>query len=299
MSAPTRTHLTPPRLVSWPAERAQLEFSSRSLVFSEDGGRLLRAWGPPERPWVVAVQPDGRRWTVEAWGADAPAARNAVRALFSLDHPLERFYALARSEPVLAPAARRFRGLRIPRDANVFESLFHAVVGQQLSVASANAIKRRLFERFSAPRVVDGVEVPVVPAPSRLARASLSSLRASGLSRTKAHALRRIAGGSGRLAEPAELRRGSVERACEALLPLHGVGRWTAENVLLRGAGRADVFVAGDLGVRVALARFGAVPRAAPESVARSWAARAYPGWGSYATLYLWRRLAAESRAAG
>jgi len=72
-----------------------------------------------------------------------------------------------------------------------------------------------------------------------------------------------------------------------------GVGRWTAENALLRGLGRRDLFVAGDLGLRAALERFGAVPRAAPEADARAWADHHYPGWGSYATLYLWRRLVA------
>ncbi|MCI4360663.1 MAG: hypothetical protein L3J91_03090, partial [Thermoplasmata archaeon] len=72
-----------------------------------------------------------------------------------------------------------------------------------------------------------------------------------------------------------------------------------AENALLRGVGRRDLFVAGDLGLRVALDRYGVVPRAAPEADARAWAERHYPGWGSYATLYLWRRLVTEASAAG
>jgi DNA-3-methyladenine glycosylase II len=299
MPAPTRTSIMPPKLVSLPAERAQLEFSSRSLVYSEDGDRLLRVWGSPERPWVVAVEPGRTRWRIEAWGADGPAARAAVRELFSLDDPLEEFYRLARSEPVLASAARRFRGLRLPRDAHIYESLFHAVVGQQLSVRAANAIKRRIMAEFAEPCVVDGIEVPCVPRPSRLARASPVALRRTGLSRTKVRALQEIARSASLLPTGEALRAGSLDDACLQLEGLHGVGRWTAENVVLRGAGRRDVFVAGDLGVRVALDRYRAVPRNAPEATARAWAEQAYPGWGSYATLYLWRRLVTEASPAG
>ncbi len=40
--------------------------------------------------------------------------------------------------------------------------------------------------------------------------------------------------------------------------------------------------------------RYGAVPRSAPEEAARAWAGARYPEWGSYATLYLWRKLVAD-----
>src|SRR5215472_14689197 len=62
------TYLTPPRLSSFPAERAQLEYSSRSMVFPTDGDQILRAWGTPERPWVVGVEERGARWQVTGWG---------------------------------------------------------------------------------------------------------------------------------------------------------------------------------------------------------------------------------------
>ncbi|MCI4354329.1 MAG: hypothetical protein L3K06_03080, partial [Thermoplasmata archaeon] len=113
------THLTPPKLSSLPRETEQLEFSSRSLVFSTDGDRILRAWGPAEAPWVLGVEEAGTRWRVTAWGADAPTARRGVRAVFSLDHPLEEFYSQVRREPILRGTERRFRGLRLPRDASV------------------------------------------------------------------------------------------------------------------------------------------------------------------------------------
>jgi DNA-3-methyladenine glycosylase II len=291
----TRTSIEPPRLASLPAARAQLEYSSRSLVFARDGARLLRAWGTPEHPWVVAVEPRGRRWGIEAWGAGPREARAAVRALFSLDHSLELFYRLARREPVLAETARRFRGLRLPRDASVYESLLHAVIGQQLSVRAALSMQRRLFERTASVLVADGIEVPSVPPPSAIRSLGEEGLRSTGLSGAKSRALLGLtsSGARRRWSDPSLATR-PAEAAIERLVALRGVGRWTAENALLRGTGRTDLFVAGDLGIRVALAEYGVLPRAAREEEARAWADRWYPGWGSYATLYLWRRLAAD-----
>jgi DNA-3-methyladenine glycosylase II len=288
----TTTSLTPPRLASLPIEHDQLEFSSRSLVFVADGTRLLRAWGPPGRPWVVAVESDGARWRVEAWGAGPADARSAVREMFCLDHPLEEFYRLVRREPTLRGTERRFRGLRIPRDANLYESLIHAILGQQLSIHAANSMKRRLIERTGAVVHADGFDVPYAPAPAQIADLGTAGLRESGLSGAKSRAILALAADADRLTDlEAPLDRLPIRSAIAALTERPGVGRWTAENALLRGIGRADVFVAGDLGLRVALEEYADIPRSAPESHARAWGARYYPGWGSYATLYLWRKL--------
>lgn len=295
------TSLEPPRLASVPVERAQLESSSRSLVFVQDGRRLLRAWGPARRPWVVGVEPRGDRWRVEAWGAGPAEARAAVRAMFSLGHRLEEFYRLVRREPVLRGTERRFRGLRLPRDANLYEALLHAIVGQQLSVPAANALKRRLFARTGASVMADGIEVPCAPVPDRLRALGPGGLRALGISWAKARALSRLAVEARHLArlEP-RLAVRPADEAVTTLVQFPGVGRWTAENALLRGVGRPDIFVAGDLGLRVALEAYGAVPRSAPEADARGWCDRYYAGWGSYATLYLWRKLVADrANAAG
>jgi 3-methyladenine DNA glycosylase/8-oxoguanine DNA glycosylase len=296
--APIVTWITPPPLASLDAEREQLEFSSRSLLFARDGDRLLRAWGPPDRPWVLGLGPDGRRWRVEAWGAAPSAARAAARAVFSLDHPIERFYRIVRDDPVLRGTERRFRGLRIPRDPTVYESLVHAVIGQQLSVASANAVQRRLFGAMAPPLAAGGIEVPRVPPPVRLARLGETVRRTVGLSRAKAASLARLgAWASAAISTESRLAALPLPAAIAELDALPGVGRWTAENALLRGVGRTDVFVAGDLGIRVALERFARLPRDAPEERARAWADRRYPGWGSYATFYLWRRWVTEGAA--
>ena len=229
---------------------------------------------------------------------DPPKPAGPARELFSLDHPLEQFYAQVRRERVLRGTERRFRGLRLPRDASVYEALLHAIVGQQLSVRAANTIQRRLFERVGSYLDAGGVAVPCVPTPSRLRALSVEELRSVGMSRAKAASLRSLAAwAADRPPTTHALSTLPLPDAVDALDRLPGVGRWTAENALLRGAGRPDVFVAGDLGVRVALEEYGVIARTRPEAEARAWAERNYPGWGSYATLYLWRKLTADHAA--
>lgn len=294
---PTVAYLTPPPLASLPQQRAQLGSSSRSLVFVEDGRRLLRAWGSPERPFALSLEGAGGRWRVEAWGVGPATARAAARALFSLDHPIEQFYRRVSGEPILAGTPRRFRGLRLPRDPTVYESLLHAVIGQQLSVRAARAVELRLIERTGSVLEADGIPIPVVPSPAAVRSLRASGLRAAGLSAAKARTLLALAAWAPSAPSAEELRAEPRGAAVARLDILPGVGPWTAENALLRGAGRPDIFVAGDLGIRVALEEYGGIARASPESEVRDWAERWYPGWGSYATLYLWRKLVADRTA--
>lgn len=290
------TYLTPPRDSSLPAAADQLEYSSRSLVFPRDGVGLLRAWGDLDAPCVLRVEAAGARWRVTAWGADPPAARAAVRSLFSLDHQLEGFRRATRREPILRGTDRRFAGLRLPRDGSLYEALVHAVIGQQLSVAVAVTLQRRLVALAGTVRRVDGVEVPHLPGPRTLLGLDRDRLAQVGLSRAKQAALLGLAQRAVEGAfEPLDRFRGpDAEAAVAELDALPGVGRWTAENALLRGVGRTDLFLAGDLGIRHALAAYGAVPLDRPEAEARAWGDRWYPGWGSYATLYLWRKWVAD-----
>ena len=265
------------------------------MVFPTDGDRLLRAWGPPDDPWVLGVEEDGRRWRVTVWGATSSEGRTAVRSVFSFDHDLARFYAMIGREPVLRTAARRFRGLRLPRDAHLYESLLHSIIGQQLSVTAANTIKGRLYDAARASIEVDGIEVPRTPTPSEIHALGPGGLRSIGLSRVKSSSILHLAERERVGAfDPTTFRTLPVDEAIARLDEEPGVGRWTAENALLRGVGRTDLFVAGDLGIRVALHAYGAVGRDAPEAEARAWADRWYPSWGSYATLYLWRQWVAD-----
>lgn len=155
--------------------------------------------------------------------------------------PGDAYQVLAR-DPVLIPllAAGPLPELRPAADP--FASLIRSVTGQQLSVKAASAINGRL-----AAATQDF-------APAALLSAQPQSLRDLGLSWAKVRTVQAIAAAasSGQI-DFAELAAQGDEAVIQALLPLPGIGRWTAEMFLIFGLGRPDVFSFGDLALRKAL----------------------------------------------
>ena len=183
------------------------------------------------------------------------------------------------------------RGLRMIRTPDLYEALMIAVVNQQVSVAAAESIRRRLYAGLGDRLTRDGVTYLGCPRPRRLLTARTGELRALGLSRQKARYVREVAerAVTGAL-DPAVFDDLDDESAITRLGEIPGVGRWTAEVVLMRGLGRADVFPAGDLGLVVAAQRVLERKDRPSEDELRAMAER-WRGWRSYGALYLWRSL--------
>jgi DNA-3-methyladenine glycosylase II len=208
----------------------------------------LTAAGPADRPAL----------SVAFAGPDTPAVRAAVTAevrwLLGLDADLTAFYAAVRTDRVLGPLARRFRGLRPSVAPDPFEMLVGAISAQQVNLAFAFATRARLVRALGEPMAFDGVTVHAFPEPAAVAAASVEALRAMQFSTRKAEYLiglaRLVADGSLDLAALA----GAPDDAVIArLTAVRGLGRWTAEWFLARALGRPDVCPADDLGVRRAV----------------------------------------------
>lgn len=127
------------------------------------------------------------------------------------------------------------------RRAAGFEGLARIVVGQQLSVASANAIWERTFQAVQ-PFTAE-----------RFNRRRDTTLQAAGLSRPKIRTLRGIAKAiTSEEIDLGALARAPEEHVHETLTALPGVGPWTADIFLMFCLGRADAWAAGDLALQVA-----------------------------------------------
>lgn len=237
-------------------------------VWTADG-RYLRAFDGPEGPvaWEVA-QPAGRRslaLRLHGRVRDEDAWIALARRMLGCDVELAGFRALAPRLPGVAALADRYRGLKPPRFASLWETLVNAIAFQQVSLASGMAAVRRLAERCARPIELAGARLLPFPAADAVAALGDGDLRACGLSGAKARALRAAAAAvrSGALEEGA-LARLSDEDAAARLLELPGVGPWTSALVLLRGLGRLSVFPAGDAGAIRRLATVLGVTDAAP-----------------------------------
>ncbi len=163
----------------------------------------------------------------------------AGRALLLEADP--RMAELVNAKPGLDPD-RLFDGL--PND--LWGALVLQVIGQQLSLAAAAAILTRL-EALQGGRM---------PTPAELLATDAETLRGIGMSRAKAVYLHDLAARlqDGRL-DPDLLSTLDDDAARTALTAVKGVGRFTAEGVLMLALRRPDVWPAADLALRRAVER--------------------------------------------
>jgi DNA-3-methyladenine glycosylase II len=176
-------------------------------------------------------------------------ARRALDRLLGLSVDLSPFAAMAAPDPLLGPLAAHLRGLKPPRFPTVFEALVNGVACQQLSLA----VGIHLLNRLTADRGRATSARPegprAFPDPEDLASLQPDDLKRHGFSSTKARTIietaQAIVAGDLDLEALQGLEDGA---AIERLTSLRGVGRWTAEYVLLRGLGRLHVFPGDDVG---------------------------------------------------
>jgi DNA-3-methyladenine glycosylase II len=203
---------------------------------------------------------------------------------------------LAKVDPVMRRLIRTLGvfGFKRTRGLTPYQALVRAVAHQQLHGIAAE----RILARFTA--LTPG---PLFPTPAELLALPEGGLRAVGFSTGKERALRDIAAKTleGVIPSGRALGRLSDEAVIARLTAVHGVGRWTAEILLIR-SGRPDVLPADDFGIRSGFrAAYGGATLPAPRDV-RVFGERWRP-FRTVASWYLWRaadraRAAATARTA-
>lgn len=158
------------------------------------------------------------------------------RIIHSLDCVAEGAAWLASREPRFAEALPLVGDLPLRRESDGFAALLRAIVGQQVSVASARAI----WARLQALGLTEA---------AAMAAATDEDLRAAGLSRQKARYGRALAQAG---IDFNALRDVSDAEVVRTLVAVPGIGVWTAEIYAMFALGRADVFAPGDLALQEA-----------------------------------------------
>lgn len=249
-----------------------LAAGGRSGGFSARGGvatkrRLLAIEGA--RP-TEATASRGRATDGNALAFDAA---RAVRDLRAADPRLARTLDAVGAFGL----AREMRGTR-----SIFAALIESILYQQLSGKAAATIHGRVLALF--PRSPRG------PTPEQLLRVSDARLRGAGVSRAKLLSLRDLArrAASGEIPTLARIRHMPDEEIVERLTAVRGIGRWTAEMLLIFRLGRPDVLPVDDYGVRKGFAAaFGRRTLPTPKELARH--GERWAPWRTVASWYLWR----------
>lgn len=205
-----------------------------------------------------------------------------VRRMFDLDADIGAINARLGVDRQLRALIRRHPGQRLPGGWDGFEIAIRAVLGQQISVAAARTLARRLVERFGIDVAGEGeARVRLFPAAETLAQADLTGI---GLTRQRAATLRTLARAvcDGAVSFRPEQ---TLDQFVASWTQLPGIGAWTAHYIAMRALSEPDAFPAADLVLRKAVARDGAtLSAAALERMAENWRP-----WRAYAVLHLWR----------
>lgn len=178
---------------------------------------------------------------------------------------------LARHDPAFARAVSVIGALPLRREADGFAALLRAIVGQQVSVASARAI----WARLEGAGLVEA---------ETMAIATDDDLRAAGLSRQKARYGRALAAAG---IDFDALRNLPDVEVVATLVAVPGIGVWTAEIYAMFALGRADVFAPGDLALQEAARHLFDLP-ARPGEKALRVMAEAWSPWRSVAARIIW-----------
>ena len=172
------------------------------------------------------------------------------------------------------------RGLPVVQALTPWEALVWAIIGQQINIAFAYRLKRAFVESFGLSLTYEGETYFAFPDPERVAALEHErDLRPLQFSRQKSRyiieAARSVVYGELDFDHISGL---ADDAATDALLTQLGIGRWTAEYILLRGFGRMDVIPAGDAALKAGVGKHLGLGRSASEDevreLAESWTPR-------------------------
>ena len=207
--------------------------------------------GSLEKP-ELSVELQGEGLTSD----NVEVATDKVAWILGIGQELEPFYASAQGDPAMAAITQRFHGLHMPHTASVFEALVLAVLGQQIATNVARIIRTLLIETYGPRQTIDGETHYAFPRPETLAALRVEDLRGMKLSQRKAEYVHGIACTA--LDDPEfieGLHHLDDEAAVRQITSLRGVGKWTAQWLLIRALGRPDALPLGDLALRRVVSR--------------------------------------------
>jgi DNA-3-methyladenine glycosylase II len=165
------------------------------------------------------------------------------------------------------------------RSEKLMEELIESIINQQLSGKAANTIYNRFLKLFKDEQF---------PSPEQILRIDVEKLRSAGMSYAKASYIKGIAKTFKEKQIAVErIKEMTDEEVIETLTNIKGVGKWTAEMILIFTLNREDVFSLGDAGLKRAIKNlYGITNEKKILKLSETWKPKR-----SYACWYLWQSL--------
>jgi AraC family transcriptional regulator, regulatory protein of adaptative response / DNA-3-methyladenine glycosylase II len=218
---------------------------------------------------------------------DVMTVAQRIRRLFDLDARPAAIDEHLRTDRRLAPLVHARPGLRVPGSFEPFDTALMAILGQQVTLRAGITLASRLVAAFGTKVTTPFPFLNAAwPTPERALSLDPRRVARLGMPERRAATLVALA----RAVARREVRldgAGGADALLASLLEIPGIGPWTAQYILMRGAAWPDAFPAGDVAIARALAM--------PSAKACLPLADAWRPWRSYATLHLWTSLTGET----
>ena len=214
-----------------------------------------------------------------------PAIVTRVHRVFDLGADIETIDAHLSRDPLLATLVRQRPGLRAPGGWDGFELAVRAILGQQVSVASARLLAGQLVALHGQRVPTDQAGHPelthVFPTAKHLASVETIGLGMPAGRQSSLKMLAKTAAADPNLFRPF----GTIEEGIARLCTIPGVGEWTAQYIALRALRETDAFPAADIGL---LRGAAIVDGRRPTSASLLNRAESWRPWRAYAAQHLW-----------
>ena len=186
-----------------------------------------------------------------------------------------------KKDKILRKVIQQQGSLAPRKKSDLFISLLHAVVSQQLSVKAADTIWKRFLKLFAHQ----------IPVERKILKLTNEELRAVGLSYQKAGYIKNIALFSlEKGLNTLVLKKKMDEELIDYLVQIKGVGRWTVEMILMFHLNRKDIFPKGDLGIQQGIKHlYGLTSEKKQLAAEMEMVAEAWKPYRSIACMYIWR----------
>ncbi len=262
------------RLASNPVNAVDIVNRSIRIPMVEGNVISLRGTGTAQQP----------AFTIE--GVLNDLQLEEIKSIFHFDKPLDGIKSHFAGTD-LEGLFIEHEGTPLIKSFSLYGELMTSIIHQQLNLSFSHTLTKRFVESFGDE--IDGVWR--YPSPERIAALDVSELRDMQFSTRKAEYVIGLSQsiGEGTL-DLEHMKQLNDEEVVAKLVAFRGVGPWTAQNFLMFGLGRPNLFPLADIGLQNALKKLWGMDRkpTKDEMLAR------FPDWSpylSYASLYLWRSI--------
>jgi DNA-3-methyladenine glycosylase II len=215
-----------------------------------------------------------------------------VWEMFDLGVDISPFYKLAENDSIIKFLVDRYKGLRIIKMNDMFETMCWAIIGQQINLKFAYTLKKRLVENYGEKSIFEDEEYFLFPDFEVISKLQIEDLKQFQFTTRKAEYIIGLAKlfKQGDIKKEKLLLEKDYKKLRKMLTEIRGVGNWTADYTILKCFNINDAFPIADVGIHNAIKGIlGLTEKPTINEIERL--ALNWVGWQSYATFYLWRSL--------